>query len=332
VFRWRTCLSGQEQELEGILEHSGLPGHRYKAIQAAFLEMRKQAELPLPETHVAFVHDYDVHFALSRYEADFAALHREFYRRNVRTAIVPPTGDLSRYRLVVLPSLAMVQPALAARVKAFVAGGGVVLATGQLGMRDANGNYLPERGPDRLQDVFGARINGGMYLHSCVGVEESLAAPRSFTVKLAGKLGRGSAAVWLGDLEARGSRVLLAVQEDTYRGQPAIVEKATAIYSAAARLDAKLQGQLVDYALKRAGVKALTGVPEHVEVIRCGSRTITINHRDRPARVRGVRLPAFGVRVSRSAGGALASGVFRGGAGARGNSLSGVAPKTRAPG
>lgn len=293
VFRWRTCLSGQEQELEGMLEHSGLPGHRYEAIKEAFLEMRKQGELPLPETNVAFVHDYDVHFAMSSYEEQFCALHREFYRRNVRTAIVPPTADLSRYRLVVLPGLVMVNETLAARLKEFVAAGGVVLAVGQLGMRDANANYLPERGPDKLQDLFGVRINGGMYLYSQVAVDEFWGNRKSFTVKLAGKLA-GRAAVWLGDLEAVDCRVLAKVAEDTYKGQPAIVEKKTAIYCATPKFD----GKLVDYALKKAGIRCLAGIPEHVEVIRCGKRTIMINHRDKPVRVRGITLPAFGVRVS----------------------------------
>ena len=324
VFRWRTCLSGQEQELEGMLEHSGVPGHRYKAIQAAFLEMRERSaelgELPLPETEVAFVHDYDVQFAyqsagigtMINYEENFTALHREFYRRNVRTAIVPPTADLAGYRLVVLPALVMINEALAARLEKFVAGGGVVLAQGQFGMRDANANYLLTCGPDRLQELFGVRINGGMYLHSCVGVEESHSKRGEFTVRLAGKLGRGSAAVWLGDLEAQDCRVLLKIEEDTYKGQPAIVEKQTAIYSAAAKLDAKLQGKLVDYALQKAGVKALAGIPEHVEVIRRGSQIFLINHRDQPVNVKlpgkgravlgkyqkgVVSLPAYGVCV-----------------------------------
>ncbi|MBA3848319.1 MAG: beta-galactosidase, partial [Planctomycetes bacterium] len=33
-FRWRTALSGQEQELQGILEHSGRPGRRQRAVAA----------------------------------------------------------------------------------------------------------------------------------------------------------------------------------------------------------------------------------------------------------------------------------------------------------
>jgi beta-galactosidase len=265
----------------------------------------------LPETAVAFVHDYDVHFAYEaaglhkfiHYETNFLALHRAFYRRNVRVAVVPPTADLTPYRLVVLPSLMIVHPTLAENLKKFVAAGGVVLAQGQLGLRDANNNYLPDRAPDRLHDLFGVWLHGGMYLESSVAVDESWGFRRPFQTRLTGQLGRATAAGWLGDLEARDCRVLAKVAEDNYQGQPAIVEKPTgqglAIYSAVAKLDERAWQKLADYGLKRAGLPALRGVPEHVEVIRRGARTFVINHLAKPVRVKlpgqTLSLPAFGV-------------------------------------
>jgi beta-galactosidase len=302
VFRWRTCLSGQEQDLEGMLEHSGIPGHRYQAIKKAFLEMRMIApqlgELPLPVAETAFVHDYETMWGyqstgiggLINYEKQFCALYREFYKRNVRADIVPPGADLSRYKLVVLPSLVMVDESFAKQLKKFVEGGGVVLAHGQLAMMDMNIKYLPIQGPDHLQDVFGVLINGGMYLYSQVMPDECSGQSRNFNVRLGGKLGgrtaKGVASTWLGDLEATDARVLLKVEEDVYAGQPAVVEKATgkglAVYSAATRLDDALIGRLVDYVLTRAGISPLKKIPEHVEVIRRGAMTFVINHLDKP--------------------------------------------------
>jgi beta-galactosidase len=67
VFRWRTCLSGQEQELQGILEHSGEPRHRYRAVKECFTELaslrERFAELPLPKVRVAIVFDYQTQWA-----------------------------------------------------------------------------------------------------------------------------------------------------------------------------------------------------------------------------------------------------------------------------
>lgn len=60
-FGRRTCLFGQEQELQGILEHTGAPRHRYQAVKACFTEPRhawdelRLGELSLSEAPVAVV-------------------------------------------------------------------------------------------------------------------------------------------------------------------------------------------------------------------------------------------------------------------------------------
>lgn len=305
VFRWRTCLSGQEQELEGMLKHSGHPGHRYRAIQDAFLEMRQLsaqlADPPLPTASIAMVHDYNVMWAYQSaeigreidYRQNFCDLHRVLYQRGLLVDVVPPHADLNAYRMVILPSLMIIDEDFAGRIRDYVAAGGVVLAQGQIGMRDANNNYLPFRGPQGLQDVLGVLINGGMYLYSCVAPDESWGQRNYFQVGLAGQLGQspvsGAASVWLGDLENNGSQVLLAISEDTYRGQPVVVEKATgsglALYCAAAKVDPSLLNALFDYALAKAGIPYREDLPEHVEVIRRGVLTFVINHLDQPVSI-----------------------------------------------
>lgn len=301
VFRWRTCLSGQEQELEGMLEHAGQPGHRYQAVRAAFHQMRaisaELGELPLPQASAALVHDYDVMWGYQssviggeiNYEKNFSALHQQLYKRNVLADVITPRDELSRYKLVILPSLMMLDAAFAEKLKAYLAAGGVVLAQGQLGMRDDNDNYLSVRGPEHLQDTFGVLINGGMYLYSCVGADESWSARSIFAVKLGGQLGgsavSGSTSIWLGDVEAHGSQTLLTIMEDTYAGQPVVVENAVgaglALYCAAIKLDDGLMDKLFEYALHKAGVDFRSDIPAHVEVVQRGNATFVINHLDR---------------------------------------------------
>ncbi len=302
VFRWRTCLSGQEQNLEGMLEHSGHPGHRYQIIKEAFGDMRKLTAqlgtLPLPEAAVALIHDYDTMWGYKSanigsqigYERTFTEIHKQFYRRNVRVDVVSPQADLSRYSLVILPSLVMIKPEFAQRLKEFVAGGGVVLAQGQLGMRDDHNSYLSYDGPDHLQELFGLRIHGGMYLYSCVGPEETPSKPTDFKTRIGGQLDGqvvcGSASVWLGDLVGQGGKALLSVQEDLFEGQPAVVERATgkglAVYAAAIRMDDDLTGALYEYVLNKAGVAFRRDVPLHVEIINRGPVVFAINHSGQP--------------------------------------------------
>ena len=302
VFRWRTCLSGQEQELQGILEHSGLPGHRYKTVQNCFREVvslrDKLADLPLPEAPVAFVQDYNVlwGYESARIGGDIGYLnhiyriHKELYGRNILADVIPPGRELAGYKLVVLPSLMMIDEALAARLKKYVRGGGTVLATGQIGMRDFNDNYLATPGPQHVESLLGATIEGGMYLHSNVGPDEALWVPRAkrsqVEVPVAGKLGAhavaGSAQTWIADLTLAGGSVLLQFTGDDYKDQPAMVQKQTgkgsAIYLGTISLNDSLFGEVIDYALGVAAVKPGPMTPEFVEVVERGKATFAVNH------------------------------------------------------
>ena len=308
VFRWRTCLSGQEQDLQGILEHSGHAGHRYQAVKNSFLELRdlraELGELPPPCAEAAIVHDYQTMWGYEasvvgndlQYLPNMSFLHKALYKKNVLTDIVSPNADLSRYRLVILPSLMMIGADFANRLHAFVESGGVVMAQGQIGLRDLQDNYLINRGPDHLQDLLGVYLNGGMYLHSQVAPDEAIylhpPRKRDVEIKLQGMMGsrpvNGTAAVWVGDLEFISGEVLLRFSEDTYQGQPAVVLKKTgrgaAVYAAAARLDENLLDALVEYVLSMAGIRFLAGLPIYVEVIRRGGVTFIINHRDEEIR------------------------------------------------
>ncbi len=334
VFRWRTCLSGHEQELQGIIEHSGKPRHRYEAVKKCFLEFaslrEKLSSLPLPVAPVAIIQDYETLWA---YEAsrigrdvDYFGLvtriHKEFYRRNILVDLIPVGRDLKKYKLVVLPSTMLVSPELAAGLKDFVKSGGTVLAVGQIGMRDFNDNYVTSA-PENLQDIFGIRIEGGMYLKDFCGTDRTLFfgnISQQIEVGINGALDgtevSGTAKVWIGDLSLDGAEALLSFSEDTFKGQAAITENKTgkgrAIYSTAVRMSDDLETKLIDHAISVSGVKCGPETKLHVEVIRRGNAIFAINHNPESTEVvLGVKgkaliggykdgkavLPAYGVCV-----------------------------------
>lgn len=306
VFRWRTCLSGQEQELEGMLEHSGHPGHRYKKVKAAFQEMRevsaKLGAMPTQEPEIAIVHDYEVMWGYQSnsgnkeidYEKNFRRLYQELYRKQLSADIIETSTSLDKYKLIILPSLYIIDQAFAEKLGEFVENGGVVLAQGQIGMRDRNCNYLIEGGPHFLKNLLGAKINGGMYLFSCVEVTEHWNNRSKFAMKIAGTLGSmkvtGAASVWAGDVELNGGTALLTFSDADYEGQPVIIEKqsgrGTAIYTAAVGLDDELLEQLFDYSLGKAGIAFNKGVPKHIEIIRRGNYTFIINHLNKEVKIK----------------------------------------------
>jgi len=67
-------------------------------------------------------------------------------------------GDLSQYRVIVLPDTAVIDQLAADRLRAFVEAGGGLLATQHAALRDPIGRQLPSF---LLEDVFGVRYAGG---------------------------------------------------------------------------------------------------------------------------------------------------------------------------
>ena len=308
IFRWRTCLSGQEQELQGVLEYSGKPRRRYAAIQALFTELEalwpRFADAPLPTAEVAMISDYDVMwgYLASRinvhvdYLKTFYALHKCFFDRNVPVDVIPPARDLSGYKVVVLPSLMMVDGDLAARLRTFVADGGVVLSLPQLACRDRNDNYLPACAPVGLTDLFGLRVEAGTYLTNYSGPEQALWVPEANCAKetpavrldLPGSAVTGHTRSWMEDVELEGGTALGTFTDNDYAGCPFLVAKATGrgttLY-AAAYPDPALLAALVEHTLAVAHVASGPATPPWVEVIPRGAYTFVINHTAEPVDV-----------------------------------------------
>jgi beta-galactosidase len=303
VFRWRSCLSAQEQELQGVLEHSGLPRKRYQAVKNIYQEfaaLRPALEnAPLPEAHVAIIQDYET---LWGYEAarcgksaDYTGLvyqlHRLLTERNLITDLIPPQRDLAGYKLILLPATLHIGADFAARLTRAVENGASVLALGPVGARDEYDNYLDHpAAPEHLQGLFGLKLHGGMFLESFVGNDEALAWPREkSTHRILPLSGGGSARRWIGDVELAGGAALMTFADDLYAGQPAVVESCRgagrAVYAATLELDDATLGKLLDHLLEKTGAAPGFSTPRRVEAVRRGNLLCFVNHTDQPVTV-----------------------------------------------
>ncbi len=299
IFRWRTCLSGQEQELQGVLEHSGHPGHRYKTVQSCFQEVRalmpQLQALPAPDAPVAILHDLDSHrlYMSSRtgrdVDADPMPVYRQLWSRAAGVRFqrpgIPIPDDV---RLLVIRNQPIADAQQARLLEDFARRGGTVLVIGQLAMRDANGNYLPEIGPGHLRETIGVDCVGGMYLTGGCGPESGIApelrehTPVGFAGSLLGVplVGRGER--WLGDLRATTATVLATFTEEAYAGQPAFTAQPCGrglfLWFAVALCPEAPLGQVLEYALTRAGVDWRPRLPAQVEIQRRGAWLFVLNH------------------------------------------------------
>jgi beta-galactosidase len=305
IFRWRTCLSGQEQELQGVLEYSGKPRRRYQAVQRIFGELEALwphfAEAPLPQAEVAILHDYDVCWGYHssrinnhvQYGPTVQQVYKPLFDRHVPVDVIPPDRDLQGYRLLILPSVMMVDDALATRLRAFVGKGGTVFALPQLACRDRNDNYLPAPAPVGLTDLFGLRVEGGMYLSNYTKADQQLnwtSTPMNCetpAVRVCLPTGEvtGVTRAWMEDVELAGGVAVGRFTDNDFADCPFFVVTRTGqggtLYCAAYPAP-DLLAVLMDFALAQAGVAPGPATPAWVEVVTRGAYTFYINHRDEP--------------------------------------------------
>ncbi len=255
------------------------------------------------------------------YNRHFAAFHRSLYRANVAVDVTGPGRDLSGYRLVAAPLLAVASEEDAVRLAAYVRAGGTLVLTFRAGTRDSHNAIVEARPPGILQALCG------------VEVEEYDSLPPGATRGLRflpRGLGAGTGthrASWCEVLRLRGAEPLALYTDGHYRGRPAVsmnrVDAGRVIYLGVAA-EQPLYDALVPWLCALAGVRPVLRTPPGVEATEressgqeSGKRRLLflLNHEDRPRRVRlgpgkftdllgdghavsgRVRLPPLGVRV-----------------------------------
>jgi len=272
-FRWRTCRFGTEQLWHGILDHDGRPRRRYEEVKQTGQELARLAAAlagTSVKAEVALIHCYDSRFAFQvqpgnpgfRYAGHALDLYRALHRRNVAADVVPPTADLSGYRLVLAPALHVVTPEVAENLERYVQQGGTLLLTARSGVKTATNTVVDLPLPGLLARLAGAEVE------EYDSLPAGAAQPLAFAGPLAGRPPAGQATVWCEALAPRGAEVLASYASGWLAGRPAATRHrhgaGQAIYLGTCG-DAVLLQALVDWLLAEAKVHPALAAPEGVE-------------------------------------------------------------------
>lgn len=169
-FQWRASIGGAEQW------HSGMIGHAPPEASprwSAFCSLGRELDLikevagATVRSDVAVMLDWDSWWALEQPARPSARLstlgqieayYRPLHAANITTDFVARDGDLTPYRLVVLPSLYLMDDATVARLEAFVERGGSILVGPFSGVVDPYDHVRAGGYPGALRRVLGLRI------------------------------------------------------------------------------------------------------------------------------------------------------------------------------
>jgi beta-galactosidase len=286
-FRWRTARFGTEQHWHGILDADGSARRRYADLQALGAELRRLGPVLASASvraDVALLHDYDSRFALQvqptnevlRYESTLLGHYQALRRLGLGVDVLPNLEDLASYRLVVAPSLYVLDPETASSLSRYVHGGGTLVLAPRAGVKDRF-NTVPERPlPAWLDELCGVRVTD----YQSVAVDRAVALEGG---SIAGEF-RG----WYEELELQGADVLAIYAGGPFAGSPALTSNragdGSAVYIGGAATQPTLDS-LYRHMCEGLGLELLE-LPGELEVVRLegtgnGELLMLLNHSDR---------------------------------------------------
>jgi beta-galactosidase len=276
-FQWRASRYGAEKFHSAMLPQGGTDTQIWRDVVALGAELPGLADVagqPVP-AEVAVVWDWESYWALEldwRPSVDVTfldridAFYREFWRSHVTIDFVHPGADLSRYKLVVAPSLYMLSDTAAKNLHRYVQDGGHLLVSFFSGIVDEHDTIHSGHYPGALRDTLGLIIEEFHPL--AAGVSLSLSAG-----------GHGN--IWSERVRPTTATPHAMFTDGPDAGHPAVTHNAlgagAAWYIATAPDD--LRGILVSV-LDAAGVVRPSDLPDTLEVVRRGDRVFLFNHGD----------------------------------------------------
>ncbi|MBG0854101.1 beta-galactosidase [Streptomyces spinoverrucosus] len=274
-FQWRAAKAGAEQWHSAMLPHAGTDSRIWQDVVRLGADLRALAEVrdSAGTAEVAVVWDWNARWALElpsqpSGELRFLDLVRDWYeplwRAGVAVDFVRPDADLSSYRLVLAPSLYLVDEAGAANLTSFARRGGVLAVGFHSGAVDENCHVRLGGYPGAFREVLGVR---GDELFPLLPGE---------SVGLTGEVTPGATGtLWSERVRTEGARVVATYTEGPLSGRPAITRNAYGegvAWYVATRPDPATLGALLDRIRSEAGVEPVRTTPEGVEAaLRRGS-------------------------------------------------------------
>ncbi|MCT9079449.1 beta-galactosidase [Streptomyces fulvoviolaceus] len=287
-FQWRAAKAGAEQWHSAMLPHAGTDSQIWRDVVALGADLKALAEVrgSTGTAQTAIVWDWDARWAMEMpsqpsSELRYLELARSWYeplwREGVAVDFVRPDADLSQYRLVLAPSLYLVDDEGAANLTGFAERGGTLAVGFHSGAVDANCHVRLGGYPGAFREALGVRTDELFPL--LPGESHGLS-------------GGGTASLWSERVHLAGAEAVTSYTEGPLTGIPAVTRHTHGTgttWYLATHPDPTTLAALLDRIRGEAGVEPVRATPEGVEAaLRRGPDAdylFLINHGDQSAEV-----------------------------------------------
>ncbi len=175
-FRWRGMDKGSEQYCLGIIDQNDRDGRKYYEVKEFFKDITQYEDVVDSDvkSDVAILYSFDNIWSWKAQpqstEFDFTnelvRLYTPFHNLNVNMDVISVDKEFSKYKVVILPVMKIIDKRLAQRLEEFAKNGGTVMFSFRTGIKDENNNiYLGKVFPGYVQKLCGIEIEESESLH-----------------------------------------------------------------------------------------------------------------------------------------------------------------------
>jgi beta-galactosidase len=270
-FQWRASRAGAERFHSAMIPHGGPSGRTWREVTGLGGELAQLGAIAgsRVEAQVGILFDWESWWALETpgkpsHDVRQLPLVRDWYaglfRRGITADFAHPAADLSRYRLVIAPSLYLVDDAAAANLRDWVADGGTLVMSFFSGIVDRNDHVRLGGYPAALSDLLGLVVDE--LVPYADGQSNRVRSTDGATFE---------SDLWADVVHLEGAEALGEYTADFHAGIPAITlhrfGQGSALY-VGTRLEDPGTAWVIERACQAAGVPFGAVLPAGVEVVR----------------------------------------------------------------
>ncbi len=271
-FRWRSAERGAEEYWYGVLDHDNVPRARFAEFKQEGRELQKIGPQIVGSevvSQIAVIKDFEDEWVFDyqfltdevNVSAAYHALFQAASEQRYNIDFVSPTADLSRYKLVFAPQLALMDDELARRLQRFVEQGGTLVMSAHSAIKDRDNAFTADTIPIGLTNIFGVELDSFQTYQPPSGTNNAIRFDDGCTVPVH---------VFAEVLHPTTARVVGRWELDYLKDSPAATEQPfgkgkAAYYGSLFNLDAA-RCLIKRYAVETGLKPLLVDVPEQVEV------------------------------------------------------------------
>jgi beta-galactosidase len=291
-FQWRASRSGAEKFHSAMVPHAGTETKVWREVKELGADLQTLAEVAgsRVECDVAIVWDWPAWWAVElaahpsvdvRYLELIRSTYEALWRLGITVDFVRPDDELSRYKVVAVPSLYLVSDAAAANLTRYVESGGHLVCSFFSGIVDPDDAVRLGGYPGAFRELLGVRV------------EEFYPLPQGESVALADG---GGGRVWTELLHLDGAHAITTYADGPVPGSPALTRREVGngvAYYVTTAFDPATNARFLRRVCADAGVEGPIIAAAGVETVRRRmdetSYLFVINHTERE-----VDVPATG--------------------------------------